>query len=275
MNRDVLDHNKHIISPPPMVSQQITFAALILCLTNLANSLCLRSDLTVRRLTSLLRLFSQCIQHESTQPTTNVPTLILARMLASVLLVTPSTSAAPTIDKSNITETFVAIGLFAAVFLTMPFVVFCVRMGRKRQDLGKSLRSRPPALRVGCDFPAEMKPAYLDSPRLHHSSIVAENMSPLASDQLLSPLAASKQPGFITRPVPANVPVSAAPSIRSIPHSRAASVQFSQYAPSRSSYGAQLLEDLSRHYVLTVAVQPGHHSRSTSLKGRPREFRAY
>ncbi|KAF7375904.1 hypothetical protein MSAN_00004800 [Mycena sanguinolenta] len=173
-----------------MVSQRATLAALILSLPNFATSLCVRSD----------------VASKSTDRTTNAPTLILTRMLTSVLSVTPSTSAAPTIVKSSILETFVAIGLLAAFSLAIPFVAFYVRMRRKRRDIGKPLRSRPPALRVGCDFPVEMKPAYLDSPRAHHSSIVAEKLSSLTPRSTSEPSRSEQAARFCGPPHPRQCP---------------------------------------------------------------------
>lgn len=176
----------------------------------------------------------------------------------------------------------IAIGAFAAL-LAIIFVVFYKRMAnRKRQYNVYNMqlpRPQQPALRISPHFPAEMKPAYLDSPRPRHSSVVAEPIGLLAHDQVLSPLAASQQPGFVPRPVPVSVPVSCAPSLYFVPHSRAASVQFSN-VPLHYSYGVppedlvELLDELSRHYVLTDPASPGalqqRHHHSASLTGRPR-----
>ncbi|KAJ7502876.1 hypothetical protein B0H11DRAFT_1986757 [Mycena galericulata] len=125
--------------------------------------------------------------------------------------------------------------------------------------------------------PAEMKPAYLDSPRPRRASVILS----------LSPLAASQQPGFIPRPVPSNVPVSVCGS-----NSHVASMQFPGHARRASATNtsdggvspddlADMLDELSRHYVLTDPGSPPgdglRHSRSqsTSLTGRSRVFKAY
>ncbi|KAJ7874793.1 hypothetical protein B0H14DRAFT_2717563 [Mycena olivaceomarginata] len=197
----------------------------------------------------------------------------LARILHSPLLLLSAargTSSSPA--KSITIAASVAIGAFAALIAVI-FVVFYKRMGRKRIYYNvKVPRRQQPALRVGTNFPVEMKAAYLDSPRPRRSSIIAEPLGPLARDRLLSPLAASQQPGFMPRPIPTNVPVSL--------HSRAASAQFSTAHSHRSSGVppeelAELLDELSRHYVLKDQVQRDRHRPSASLTGRPRVFRAY
>ncbi|KAF8170329.1 hypothetical protein K438DRAFT_1854463 [Mycena galopus ATCC 62051] len=223
---------------------------------------------------------------ELTEPT-NVTTSNFTRKLGSLL---PRTFVLP---DTNTIGTFVAFGLFGALLLGVGFAMLYMEIRRKRQhNVYMNLEPRgspPPALRVDTDFPAEMKAAYLDTTRPRRSSIVAEPLGPLAANQLLSPLAASQQPGFVARPVPVNVPVSAAvsraPSMYSVRESRAANGQFSHHAYSRTTSATsgvqseelvQLLDDLSRHPVFTSPMQPGHRlNRSGSLTARPRVFRAH
>ncbi|KAJ7350364.1 hypothetical protein DFH08DRAFT_861195 [Mycena albidolilacea] len=276
-----------------IIARIILAAAFILSLTNSANSLILPS----------------LVPRELTAPTTNAAMFSVSRILHSPLLLLSAargTSSSPA--KSITIAASVAIGAFAALIAVI-FVVFYKRLGQKRIYYNVEVpRRQPPVLRIGTNFPAEMKAAYLDSPRPRRSSIIAEPLGPLARDPLLSPLAASQQPGFIPRPIPANVPVSVpvsrVPSMRSVPrsraasvqlgnaqshysgvpssalHSRAASAQFSTAHSHRSSGVppeelAELLDELSRHYVLKDQVQRDRHRPSASLTGRPRVFRAY
>ncbi|KAJ7690690.1 hypothetical protein B0H17DRAFT_584836 [Mycena rosella] len=158
----------------------------------------------------------------------------------------------------------VAIGA-SALLLAMVFAVLWKRLHRKPQpnvELGRS--RRPIHLRVETDFPAEMKPAYLDSPRPRRASVVAR--------EPLSPLMASLQPGFVPRPIPANVPTSVAES------DVASSMQFNPHQSPVPEDLADVLNELSRHYILTDPASPGPrhaHQYSESLTGRSRVFQPY
>ncbi|KAF7362141.1 hypothetical protein MVEN_00560100 [Mycena venus] len=266
-------HHRLLFAAPMVIERLILAVAFTLCLPNSGNSLSLSS-----------------LPRETTDSTANPATFSFGRMLGSPALflsVIPATSPSRFVKSITIGAS-VAIGAFTAL-LAIIFVVFYRRMAnRKRPHNVYNVElpwSQRPALCVDTNFPVEMKPAYLDSPRARRSSIVAEPIGPLAGDQILSPLAASQQPGFVPRPVPANVPVSVPVSrAPSLPHSRAVSVQFSN-AHSHYSYGvppndlAELLDELSRHYVLTDSASPvpmqQRHHHSTSLTGRSRVFRAY
>ncbi|KAJ6495663.1 hypothetical protein C8R47DRAFT_368315 [Mycena vitilis] len=170
----------------------------------------------------------------------------------------------------------------AALVLAVVFAVLWRRLNRKRPHklprpyMLEAGRPSRPTLRIGTDFPAEVKPAYLDSPRPLHASIVAR-------DEILSPLAACQQPGFVPRPIPFNVPVSIpvsrAPSMRSAMRSASRSSRHTQHtlgAPAEDL--AELLEDLSRHYVLKDSSSPRPmpgHRHSSSWTGRSRVYKPY
>ncbi|KAJ7128980.1 hypothetical protein C8R43DRAFT_688352 [Mycena crocata] len=161
-----------------------------------------------------------------------------------------------------------SVAIIASAFLlAVTFIVLWRRLRRKRQYKVESGRAQRPVLpRIGTDFPAEMKPAYLDSPRSRRSSIIADP---------LSPLAASQKPGFVPRPIPANIPMS-------VSGSTLASMHFNPHAASALGVSpddlAEILDELSRHYILTDPSSPGpwqSHQHSTSLTGRSRAFQAY
>ncbi|KAJ7039141.1 hypothetical protein C8F04DRAFT_318934 [Mycena alexandri] len=198
-----------------------------------------------------------------------------------------------------IIATSVAIGT-GAFLLALTFCIFWRRMHSKRHRHNSELG------RYQAGFPVEVKrplrpviplveiptpqmqiqhappKAYLDSPRPRRTSLIAREASGPGGlrDPLLSPLAASQQPGFLARPIPSNVPVSVA-------NSRPSSISHSHLRHQSSASGSShippeelsdLLEELSRHYVLTdpspKSPQAHRHRRSTSSTGRSR-VRAY
>jgi hypothetical protein len=236
---------------------------------------------------------------------------------ALFLSVSPRSASTSLVETVTIGAS-VAIG--ASVFLlAVIFSVLWKRVNRKRQDrqynvvdladLKRPQRPQRPTIRTDTGFPAEMKPAYLDSPRPRRTSVIVAG----EPNQLLSPLMASQQSGFMPRPVPANVPIdvplsrvssmrvefnadhghSRSASMKSKQHSRATSMKSSKSHRSRTASGqfnphyslgvppedlAELLEDLSRHYVLADSNAPRPmqgHRHSSSLTGRSRGEYSY
>ncbi|KAJ6593604.1 hypothetical protein B0H19DRAFT_27236 [Mycena capillaripes] len=259
-----------------MVIERIILAlGFILSLTNFADALSLRY--VVRE---AFGLDTYSFRQSSSLPRSRELTgqaKVLTKVFASSALFRSDATATPVppFTESVTIGASIAIGV-AALLLAVAFAVLWKRTSRKRQYTVDAYNvqlplGRPqyrPVLRIGTDFPAEIKPVYLDSPRPRHSSIVAR-------EQVLGPLAASQQPGFVPRPIPANipisVPVSRAPSMRSTrshfnPH-------YSLGVPPEDL--AELLEDLSRHYVLADSSSPRPvpgHRHSASLTGRSRVY---
>ncbi|KAJ7497024.1 hypothetical protein FB451DRAFT_212077 [Mycena latifolia] len=176
-----------------------------------------------------------------------------------------STSPSPSANSAAIAASVALVA--SIILLAAVFAVLWKRLPQKRRhhvEMGG--RSRRPLLRpLETEFPAEMKPAYLDSPRPRRASLIAQNP--------LSPLAACQQPGFVPRPVPVNVPMS-------VDGSDVASARWNARQSSISGVTdlADIQNELSRHYVLTEPTPPvprHTHRYSASLTGRSRVFHEY
>jgi hypothetical protein len=184
-----------------------------------------------------------------------------AKTLRALFVSVPGTSTSPLVKSVTIGASVAIVA--SAILIVIVFAVLWKRLPRKRPYNSELGRPRRPILRpLDTNFPAEMKPAYLDSPRPRRASIIGRDP--------LSPLAASRQPGFIPRAIPINVPMSATGS-------NVASMQFQSHRSSAPGVSpedlAEILNELSRHYVLTDPGSPGPrpiHQYSTSLTGRPR-----
>ncbi|KAJ7287327.1 hypothetical protein C8J57DRAFT_1283552 [Mycena rebaudengoi] len=127
----------------------------------------------------------------------------------------------------------------AAVLLTLAFALLWKRTTRKRWRLRDCEGSRRPDLRpLTTQFPAEIKPVYLDVRRLSPTRTSIIGRDPL------SPLAASQQPDFTPRPIPFGIPTSVAGS-------KYASMELNRH---HSYLGvtpedlAVILDELSRRY---------------------------
>ncbi|KAJ7782811.1 hypothetical protein B0H16DRAFT_1494450 [Mycena metata] len=172
----------------------------------------------------------------------------------------------------------VAIGT-GAFLLALIFCIFWRRINSKRHyhksELGRYQAGFPaevkrplrPAIRL-VEMPTTQMliqhappKAYLDSPRPRRTSLIA------------------RDPGFLARPIPSNVPVSVAnsrPSSTSHSHLRhQSSVSGSTHIPPEEL--SDLLEELSRHYVLTdpTSKSPKDHRHHRSTSSFTRRSRVY
>ncbi|KAJ7072578.1 hypothetical protein C8F01DRAFT_1243620 [Mycena amicta] len=147
------------------------------------------------------------------------------------------------------------------VLVAITFLIIRKRVPQRQVELSRP--HRPAHVRLDSELPImpTIKPAYLESPRTRRPSIVIV--------EPLSPLQASRLPGYMRRPIPPNIPVSVGASdIGSIrTHWR----RQSGFTGSPEELD-ELAEELANHYVLTNPAIPRHgHRHSTSLTGRSRE----
>ncbi|KAJ6603140.1 hypothetical protein B0H10DRAFT_2079524 [Mycena sp. CBHHK59/15] len=169
----------------------------------------------------------------------------------------------PRSSSSNLVQTVTiaaSVSIVAsATLLILAFVVLWKRLSLKRRRNKDSGYTIQPELRqLRTDFTAKMKPppaplrprvVYLDnmSKKSLRSSIIARDP--------VSPLAAIQQPGFMPRPIPANIPMS-------VSRSEVTSMQFDHHTyPLGVSPEdlAVILDELSRHYDWTdYTAEQGH-----------------